>query len=65
MAFVKIFDETGEMEVIVFSKEYNDSISLLVKNKIVLIKYTKQAKDGEDSFIANGIRELEEENNGE
>ena len=65
MAFVKIFDETGEMEVIVFSKEYNDSISLFVKNKIVLIKYTKQTKDGEDSYIANEIRELEEENNGE
>ena len=53
------------MEVIVFSKEYNDSISLFVKNKIVLIKYTKQTKDGEDSYIANEIRELEEENNGE
>ena len=60
MAFLKIFDETSEMEVTVFSDVYQKSIDLLRKNKIIVIDGRLDRKNDENSFIANNIRLLEE-----
>ena len=64
MAFIKIFDETGDIEVTAFSKQYSESSSLLEKNKIVLMDIKQQINKDEVTFIAEKIRGLEEENNG-
>ncbi|MGM9873492.1 MAG: DNA polymerase III subunit alpha, partial [Bacilli bacterium] len=62
MAFLKIFDETGEIESIIFSDLYSKSYQFLVKNKVVLIKGIYSFRNNETSFIANDISILEEIN---
>ena len=61
MAFVKIFDQTGDLEVTVFSNTYSEKSSLLEKNKIVLIKIRRSITRNEISYIAEEINELEEQ----
>lgn len=63
MAFIKIFDETGEIEIIAFNEVYSKSIRILSKNKIVLIKLNYSLRNNEKSYIANEITLLEELNN--
>ena len=60
MAFIKIFDEQGELEVTVFSRLYNDVYRLLVKNNIVVIKGHYDKTNDKESFIADEIKLLEE-----
>ena len=60
MAFMKIFDEDGEIEVIVFTKVYERVFSLLEKNNILLVNGRYDQKEDKDSFIANEITLLEE-----
>ena len=60
MAFMKVFDEDGEIEVIVFAKVYERVFSLLEKNNILLINGRYDQKEDKDSFIANEIKLLEE-----
>ena len=61
MAFVKIFDNTGDMEVTVFSKEYSEKNSLLEKNQIIIAKVSRRVSKEEVSYIAEEINKLEEE----
>ena len=60
MAFVKIFDESDEMEVTVFPRIYENVFQLLNKNEIVLIKGHYEHRDEKESFIADEIKKLEE-----
>ncbi len=61
MAFVKIFDETGELEVTIFSDKYtNEVIQMTEKNNIVLIQGRFERNKGNTSFIASEIRKLED-----
>jgi DNA polymerase-3 subunit alpha len=60
MAFMKVFDEDGEIEVVVFAKVYERVFSLLEKNNILLINGRYDQKEDKDSFIANEIKLLEE-----
>ncbi len=60
MAFVKLFDEVGEIEVIVFARTYEVAFSLLEKNNILLIRGRADFKDDKTSFIADKIALLEE-----
>ena len=60
MAFVKLFDEDGEIEVVVFAKIYETSFALLEKNNILLIRGRVDYKDDKTSFIADKITLLEE-----
>ena len=61
MAFVKIFDEVGEMEVTVFPKLFEVAFSYLEKNKIILINGHYENDGEKESFIAEIIKLLEEE----
>jgi len=60
MAFIKIFDDSGEMEVTLFSDLYSQVIPLIERNKIVIIKGSNKFRNGEYNFIANNVELLEE-----
>ena len=60
MAFVKLFDEVGEMEVIVFARVYEKVFSILEKNNILLIRGRYEQKDEKETFIADSVQLLEE-----
>ena len=60
MAFVKIFDESDELEVTVFPRVYENSFAILNKNSIILVKGRYEHKDEKESFIADEIKLLEE-----
>ena len=62
MAFVKLFDEYGEIEVTIFPRLYVDSYRKLTKNQIVLIKGHYDKKNEKESFIADELSLLEENN---
>lgn len=61
MAFVKLFDNTGEMEVTIFSDLYSKNLKYIEMNKLVLIKGSNRKNKEETSFIVNEITSLEEE----
>ena len=63
MAFIKIFDNSGDMEITVFSKEYSEKSSLLEKNQIILAKVSRRYNKEEVSYIAEDIERLEEKEN--
>ena len=60
MAFIKLFDEYDEIEVTVFSRIYEQTFSILEKNRILLIKGRYDRKQDKESFIADEISLLEE-----
>ena len=60
MAFVKIFDDTGELEVTIFSDLFSKNMKYLEVNKLILIKGSNRTSRGETSFIASEIISLEE-----
>ena len=60
MAFIKIFDEVGEIEVVVFSRIYEKVFSILEKNNILLIRGRYEKKDEKETFIADSVNLLEE-----
>ena len=59
MAFVKLFDQTSEFEVTIFSDLYSDNMQLVKKNNILLIEGSNKENKGETSFIANAIELIE------
>ena len=59
MAFVRLFDQTSEFEVTVFSDLYSDNMQLIKKNNILLIEGSNKSSKGETSFIANAISLVE------
>ena len=63
MAFIKIFDNTGDIEITVFSKEYADKRDVLEKNQIILAKISRRVNKEEVSYIAEQIERLEEKEN--
>ena len=60
MAYIKIFDETGEIEVTVFPRVYQECYQFLEKNKFVLIKGKIESDSEDKSMIADSIELLEE-----
>jgi DNA polymerase-3 subunit alpha len=59
MAFVKIFDQTGDIEMTVFPNLFAEVASLLEKNNIILVKGRYEVKNDESNFIAETIENLE------
>lgn len=59
MAFVSVYDESGELEVVVFSRQFTLYQGLLEKNNLLRIKGTLDDK-GDLNLIANEIYRLED-----
>jgi DNA polymerase-3 subunit alpha len=60
MAFIKIFDETGEMEITIFPDLYQESLLLLERNNILLIEGKMEINKDERTYIARKVSLLEE-----
>ena len=61
MAFVKIADETDEIELTIFSDNYAKSIALLEKNKLIIASIKQERRNDDVDYICNQIEPLEEE----
>ena len=61
MAFIKIFDETDELEMTVFPTTYSECLSILDKNNIIVVKVRREISRDEVTYIAEEIHLLEEE----
>lgn len=62
MAFATIYDDSGEMEITIFSNTYESCYNALKKNAIVIISGYFSRKDEE--FVVNDINRLEDILNG-
>lgn len=60
MAFIKIIDEVGEIEVTIFPELFANNINLIVKNNILIIKGRYERSNDRESFTANEILLLED-----
>ena len=60
MAYIKVIDDTDEMEVTIFPKLFKEKSKLIEKNAILVIEIKTQTKD-DISYIAENIKGLEEE----
>ncbi|OHA21053.1 MAG: DNA polymerase III subunit alpha [Candidatus Taylorbacteria bacterium RIFCSPHIGHO2_01_FULL_51_15] len=58
MAFVRIADFTGPLEVIFFPRVYNDFKTFLVPEQCIAIKGRVSGRNGEVSFIAEAVKNL-------
>ena len=61
MAFVKLVDETDEIELTVFSDLYVSSIANLEKDKLIIAEINREKRNENVDYIANTISPLEEE----
>ena len=61
MAFVKIADETDEIELTIFSDEYVKSVELLEKNKLIIASIKAEKRNDNIDYICNQVEPLEEE----
>ena len=57
MAIIRIYDETGEIEVTIFPKVYDLVKGYLVKNSIIIVTGRFDIND-RDTFIADNIERL-------
>jgi len=58
MAFVKIADFSGMIEVVIFPKIFAEFKNILVKEKCIAIKGRTSERNGEKSIIAEKIKIL-------
>lgn len=60
MAFITIFDQTGEKEIVLFSAVYQQCYNKLNRNSIIVITGNNKFSRGETSFLASNIELLED-----
>ena len=60
MAFVKVYDQSAELEITIFSDAYSKCATILDKNNIVIVKGGFRTNKDETSFIADEVTLLEE-----
>lgn len=61
MAFVKLVDETDEIELTIFSDLYVKSFALLEKNHIIIAEIKREKRNDSIDYICHNIQPLEEE----
>ena len=61
MAFVKIFDETGEEELTLFPTVFEENFSKIEKNNIIIVSGHHEQRNGENSFLVDKVDILEDE----
>jgi DNA polymerase-3 subunit alpha len=59
MAFVKISDHTGVMEIVIFPDLYKESRTFLVSGNLVVIRGKVSLRNGDKSIIVDKIKELD------
>lgn len=59
MAFVTIEDKSGQLEVIVFPKLYNECLSMLETGKLIAVAGKVNRKDGDPKLLADKFQLLE------
>ena len=60
MAFVKLMDETDEIELTVFPETYLENVALLEKNQLIIAHIKREKRDENYDYICNKIEPLEE-----
>ena len=60
MAFVKLVDETGEMEITLFPETYVEGLPLLEKNNLVIANIKREKREDNYDFICNKVEPLED-----
>lgn len=60
MAFVKIFDETDELEMTIFQDSYKDCFNILKKNNIILADIKENIHQDNKTYIGENITLLED-----
>lgn len=60
MAFVTIYDQTGELEITVFPSVFELTNSILDKNNIIVVKGRYDGRGADISFVGNEIALLED-----
>ena len=60
MAFITIFDETGELEITVFPNLYQECLSFLNKKEIIVVTGHYEGTEEDRDFIATKIERLED-----
>ena len=63
MCFITVFDEVGEIEVVIFSDVFEKCVTILEKNNIVLITGKYEERDNKPGFLAEKVSLLEGEEN--
>ena len=58
MAFIKIFDETSDIEITAFSEQYSNVSSFIKKNNIIVAKIRRRFNKDEVAYIAEEISKL-------
>jgi DNA polymerase III alpha subunit len=59
MAFMTIYDDAGEMEVVIFPRPYAEVATVLEKNKLVVVIGHYETEKG-NNFIADKVTIIEE-----
>ena len=60
MAFVKLVDETGEIELTLFPETYVEGLPLLEKNSLVIAEIKREKREENIDYICNKLEPLEE-----
>ena len=60
MAFIKLVDETDEIELTVFPEAYLENVALLEKNQLIIAHIKREKRDENYDYICNKIEPLEE-----
>jgi len=58
MAFLKIADFSGMIEIVIFPKIFTEFKNMLVKEKCIAVKGRTSERNGEKSIIAEKVKEL-------
>ena len=58
MAFIKMVDFTGNIEVVIFPKIFSEYKDYLEQDKCIVIKGRLSDRNGEMSIIAEAVKEL-------
>ena len=61
MAFVKLADESDEIELKIFASVYTESVELLEKNRLIIVEISKELYNDNVDYIAKNIAPLEDD----
>ena len=60
MAFIKLVDETGEIEITIFPEAYLNSVQLLEKNNLIIASIKREKHDDSYDYVSDKIEPLED-----